>query len=228
MSTKPSEAKKLRDMLKKAVQRILDSQTPDGGWGYEPTSTEHEGSVTVVQLQALRASRNVGVRVPKRSIDQAIEYIRRSANPDGSFKYRLGMNGSRSSFPLSAAGVSSLNATGEYESKEIQNGLRFMMDYLPPQGKTDRFYQAFYYYGQFYAAQAMYHAPSSYWEKWFPAMRDELLHRQDRLTGAWGRSGLGANREPPQGSTKEREVYATAIATLILQIPYNYLPIFQK
>ncbi len=221
-------SKEVREKLKIAIKRILESQTPDGGWGYEWNSQEHEGSVTVVQLQALRACRNVGLHVPKRSIDNAIDYIRRSANPDGSFKYRLGMAGSRQSFPLSAAGVSSLNATGEYDSREIQKGLEFMMEYLPPQGKTDRYYQAFYYYGQFYAAQAMYHAPSTYWEKWFPAMRDDLLRRQDSRTGSWGRVGLGANREPPQGSSKEREVYATSIATLVLQVPYNYLPIFQK
>lgn len=218
-----------REKLEKAVECILHSQTKDGGWGYLPDPEDpHEGSITVCQLQALRSARNVGISVPKHCIDRAVEYIRRSANPDGSFKYRLGMSGGGTRFPLSAAGVSSLNATGEYDSKEIQNGLNFMMDYLPPHGKTDGFHQAFYYYGQFYAAQAMYHAPVIYWQRWHPAIRDELLRKQDSLTGAWGKTFLGANQEPPYGTARDRATYATAIAVLILQIPYNYLPIFQK
>lgn len=204
--------------LKRATLLTLNSQTKEGGWGYSPGDMSHEGSITVCQLQALRAVRNIGIRVPKKNILRAIDYLKRSANPDGTFKYRLNMPSRRKSFPLTAAGVSSLNATGEYESPEVKKGLTFMMGYLPPWGKTDRYYQAFYYYGQFYAAQAMYQAPKKYWEKWYPAVRDDLLKKQNK--GAWGNRGSGYSRF---GS-----VYATSIATLILQIPYNYLPIFQK
>jgi hypothetical protein len=130
------------------------------------------------------------------------------------------MSGRTPSFPLAAAGVSSLNATGEYESQEVKNGLEFMMQYIPPWGKQDQYYRAFYYYGQFYAAQAMYHAPSSYGERWYPAACEDLLRKQD-TSGAWGRIGN-------PGYSRFGLVYATAIATLVLQIPYNYLPIFQR
>ena len=222
MSPNRKDAQIIFKKLKKATELILQSQTPDGGWGYLPTDNFHEGSMTVCQLQALRASRNVGIRVPKKNIKLAIEYLRKSANPDGTFKYRLGMNTQRQSFPLTAAGVSSLNATGEYESKEVKRGLNFMMQYLPPWGKQDRYYRAFYYYGQFYAAQAMYHAhqPEKHWNRWYPAVRDDLLKKQD-AGGAWGKS-------TSRGYSRFGSVYATSIATLILQIPYNYLPIFQK
>lgn len=203
------------EKLKKATQLTLNAQTPDGGWGYFPTDTLHEGSITVCQLQALRAARNVGVRVPKKSIDRALQYLRKSANPDGSFKYRLGMAGSHFSFPLTAAGVSSLNATGDYDSQEIKRGLEFMMKYLPPNGTDDRYYRAFYFYGHFYAAQAMYHAPSPHWERWYPAIRNDLLEKRNSTNGAWTDNNYGS-------------ALATAIATLILQIPYNYLPIFQR
>ncbi len=214
MTKDKTHSSHIYEKLKKSIELTLKSQTPDGGWGYLPTDTIHEGSVTVIQLQALRAARNVGIKVPKKSIDRAIEYLRKSANPDGSFKYRLGMTGSHSSFPLTAAGVASLNATGEYESEEVKRGLEFMMQYLPPKGSRDRYYNAFYFYGHFYAAQAMYHAPSPHWERWYPAIRTELLRKRDSATGAW--------------TSRFGSVYATSIATLILQIPYNYLPIFQR
>ncbi len=211
-------SQQIYETLKKATALILQSQTDDGGWGYLPGDKLHEGSITVCELQALRSARNVGIRVPKQSIDRAVEYLRRSANPDGSFKYRLGMTRAHASFPLTAAGVSSLNATGEYDSQEIQRGLDFMMRYLPLQGKEDDYYKAFYFYGQFYAAQAMYQAPPGYWEKWYPNIRQDLIKRQ-RSDGSWG-SNLEEQRFGP--------VYPTAVASLILQIPYHYLPIFQR
>lgn len=220
--TSPDTAfvKKIRDHMERAVHCIIQAQTEDGGWGYYPTDKFHEGSITVCQLQALRACKDTGVYVPKDVIDKAIRYLKLSANPNGSFKYRLNMPADRESFPLTAAGVSSLNATGEYEMEEIRKGLEFMMGYIPPHGKQDQLYLSYYYYGHFYAAQAMFHAPSSYWEKWYPAIRSDLIAKQAR-TGVWG-----THSSP--GRSYFGIVYATSIATLILQIPYNYLPIFQK
>lgn len=217
-----SEMDRIRKCLEKSVTLIVKSQTPSGGWGYMPDRGEfHEGSTTVCQLQALRACQHIGILVPKRCIDDAVAYLRSSANSDGTFKYRLGMDEERKSFPLTAAGVASLYASSQYELEEVTKGLKFMMEYLPPLpiNKQDRLYQNYYYYGQFYAAQAMYYAPSPHWEKWFPAVRDDLLAKQSS-PGVWGAT------DP--GRSYFGVIYATAIATLILQIPYNYLPIFQK
>jgi hypothetical protein len=72
-----------------------------------------------------------------------------------------------------------------------------------------------YFYGHYYAVQAMWTAGGSYWSEWFPWIRDELVNRQKAQTnGAW-RDAIC-------------EHYGTAMACLILQIPNNYLPIFQK
>ena len=207
------ESKQTRDKIKKAIKLVLESQTKEGGWGYLPNSLNHEGSITVCQLQALRACRNVGFKISKKNIDRALGYLRRSSNHDGSFKYRLGMSRSYPSYPLTAAGVSSLNATGEYDSPEIRKGLKFMVETLSNKTNKNEYYRAFYYYGQFYAAQSLYHAPVEYWNKWYPVICNELLNKQVQK-GVW-RSKFGS-------------VYATAISTLILQVPFNYLPIFQK
>lgn len=226
MSANEEMRERLRRTIEKAVECILSSQTVEGGWGYYPGNfQDHEGSITVCQLQALRAARNVGIRVPKKHIERAISYLKQSANPNGTFKYRLGMVGGRNSFPLTAAGVSSLNAIGEYDAPEAKKGLEYMMKYLPPSDMwmNDRYYQAFYYYAHFYAAQAMYQAPLRYWRQWFPAISNQFLKLQNPTSGAWGdKETLG------YGTTNYGRSYATAIATLVLQIPYNYLPIFQR
>ncbi|WP_372369687.1 prenyltransferase/squalene oxidase repeat-containing protein [Candidatus Uabimicrobium sp. HlEnr_7] len=219
--------KSVREALERSIKTILEAQTnEEGGWGYIPGDGDHEGSITVCAIQALRAARNVGVHVPKSNIDRAIRYIRNSANGDGTFMYRLGMTQRRKSFPLSAAGVSSLNGTGEYDSPEIKRGLKFMMQYLPPNGKKDQFYNRFFYYGHFYAVQAMFHAPehTGYWKIWYPAVRKEFLKLQNKKNGSWG----GRTPFNTAGHSLIGDVYATAVSTLILQVPYRYLPIFQK
>ena len=55
---------------------------------------------------ALRAARNAGIQVDKAVIDRAVEYVRRSQNPDGGFRYMLNSGGS--AFARSAAGLSAL------------------------------------------------------------------------------------------------------------------------
>jgi hypothetical protein len=72
-----------------------------------------------------------------------------------------------------------------------------------------------YFYGHYYAAQAMWTAGGKYWEDWYPAIRDDLLN-QPRLRndGSW--------------FDQICSHYGTAMACIILQIPNNYLPILQK
>jgi hypothetical protein len=71
---------------------------------------------------------------------------------------------------------------------------------------------AHYYYGQYYAVQAMFLAGGDYWAQWYPAIRDELITKQDKATGSW----------PPEIS----DDYSTACALIILQMPNRYLPVF--
>ena len=70
-----------------------------------------------------------------------------------------------------------------------------------------------YFYGHYYAVQAMWTAGGTYWSEWYPAIRDELISRQGQ-DGSW--------------SDQICSHYATAMALIILQIPNNYLPIFQR
>ena len=75
--------------------------------------------------------------------------------------------------------------------------------------------QAHYYYGHYYAVQAMYLAGGDYWSTWWPAIRHELLSKQAANSGGWlGHYAGGA--------------YSTAMSLIILQMPKRYLPIFQK
>src|SRR3954453_18858192 len=59
---------RLKDILTRAVKYTANAQSTQGGWYYTSKTEGHdqdEGSVTVTQVQALRAARNAGIAVPK-------------------------------------------------------------------------------------------------------------------------------------------------------------------
>ena len=96
----------IREKLQKAVRLIIDSQNVEGGWRYQPLRRDADISVTICQINALRAARNAGLYVPKETVEACILYVKRAQNHDGGFKYML--QGGASAFPRSAAGVVAL------------------------------------------------------------------------------------------------------------------------
>lgn len=205
MSNQPG----LDEALHKSVRLIINTQNHQGGWRYQPVRNDADISVTICQVMALRAARNVGLHVPKSTIDAAIEYVRQSQNDDGGFRYML--NSGSSAFARSAAGVSALLYAGVYRDDAVERGLEYLMQFLPSQS-VDRNLGHFLY-GHYYAAQAMYLSGSDLWSQWYPSIRDELLEAQ-QPEGFW--RGQAGNE------------YGSAMALIILQMPNRLLPIFQK
>ena len=208
----PATRKKLEALLKKAVDFSCKAVTKHGGWGYVSAADMNdfdEGSTTVTQLQALRAARNAGIYVPNETIDRCIDYVKRSQNSDGGFMYQL--SGGPSRFPRSAAGIVALYSAGIYEGDEIRKGLDYLMQNMPRAEDFSRDTHAMY--GHYYAVQAMWQAGGEHWKKWYPAVQ-EVLVRQQQPDGSW--QDLICSE------------YGTAMSCIILQMPNNYLPIFQR
>ena len=209
--------KELRGKLERAVKLLINTQNKEGGWRYHPTSTDADISVTVCQIMALRAARNAGIYVPKTTINKCIDYVKKCQNPDGGFRYQLVRN-SPSMFPRSAAGVVALYSAGIYKERAVERGIGYLMRYVP---RPNSFrYSRYYSYGHYYAVQAMWQAGGKYWLGWYPAIRDELLRRQ-QPGGSW------ADRPGARISSICNE-YDTAMACLVLHMPENYLPIFKR
>jgi hypothetical protein len=201
----------IREKLQKAVRLIIDSQNVEGGWRYQPIRRDADLSVTICQINALRAARNAGLFVPKETVDACIRYVKRCQNADGGFRYML-QGGATSEFPRSAAGVVALQSAGEYDTKEVRDGIAFLRQY--GHGMRPRRRNNHYFYGLYYAAQAMWIEGGESWAQWYPAIRNDLLLRQTP-SGLWNDPGVC-------------DEYGTAMALIILQIPNDYLPIFQR
>ena len=206
----------VRQKLHRAVKLILTSQNRNlqNAWRYLPDSTDADLSVTVCQVMALRSARNAGILVPKSAIDRSTTYVKACQDRmEGWFRYIKQGNGGGGvqGFARTAAGVCALNAAGIYNSSEVKAGLDFLLRNKPGNGfgRPD----IHYFYGHYYAVQAMWTAGGNYWQEWYPAIRDELLARQNP-DGSWLDQICGH--------------YATSMACIILQVPNNYLPILQK
>ncbi len=201
----------MRDKLARAVDLIVRTQNAEGGWRYQPRREDADISVTICQVMALRAARNAGLTVPNETIDRCVDYVKRSQNADGGFRYML--TPGESAFPRSAAGVVALYSAGVYEGLEVDRGLAYLDQYLPRAGGKGQLQDGHFFYGHYYAVQAMWQADGERWARWYPAIRDLLVSRQ-QPDGSWA---------DPVGSE-----YGTAMATIILQMPNNSVPIFQR
>src|SRR5262245_50087444 len=247
-----SRNKSLRYSLEKAVDLTIKCQNQTGGWRYVPFTVDSDMSVTVCQLVALRAAMNVGIRVKKDTIDRALRYVIDSAitSPNGSdedvggFLYQpRSTQWNRSSFSLTAAGLTSLFQAGIYDDAALAGYATrtgFHSDPMPSIARAVEFMEQsyeetarnyngrhfFFFYGNYYAAQAMYNVGGlepQKWERWYDRVRRDLLAREitgtapDGRKEGWWESNVG-----------DTHTFGTAVAILILSMPFDYLPIHQK
>jgi hypothetical protein len=201
---------RLRNVLHRAVELTARAQSPAGGWIYTPDGSGDEGSVTVTQIQGLRACRNAGIKVPRTTIERAVKYLELCQNADGGIGYSLAQRGG-SRPPISAAAVATLYASGRYDSAMTKKCLDYVIRTVTPNGRET---YGHWFYAHLYMAQAMYQVHDKRWDSYFVALRDRLVGTQN-ADGSWNGDGVGP-------------VYGTAIACIALQLPYDYVPIFQR
>jgi hypothetical protein len=221
--------KRIKKALEKAIRLTEKAQSNlgaankyAGGWIYNPTPPGDEGSVTVTQLQALRACRNAGLYVNKATIDRAVEYLRICQNADGGISYSFQSRGA-SRPAISAAAIACFYAAGVYdrqgggaespEAKMVQRLVEYVKKTAMPEGGGGD-WGGYWFYTQLYMGEAMYQRGGPDWPKYYKQIKDKLLAQQ-MPDGSWNGDGVGT-------------VYGTAIAEIILQLPYGYLPICQR
>jgi hypothetical protein len=220
---------RLQAILTRGCQFTYEAQTSRGGWGYisAKESGYDEGSVTITQVQALRAARNAGIPVPSEAITKAQKYLKDSTNAEGGVIYSLSRGGGGDARPaLTAAAIACGFSTGDYKSELIKKWFRFCQTRLSPLGDMRMGHDE---YTNYYYAQAIYFIGDRGWKELFPndpaeqavtwskyrkATFDQLVKTQ-RTDGSWG--GVYAG-----------EIFATAVYVSILQLDKAVLPIYQR
>ena len=198
----------VKKVLKKAVDLIVRSQSSDGGWRYEPQPTGSDISVTIMQVMALRASKDSGLHVPDKTLKKALEYINScyDANSGG---YTYQPFNRQPGFARTAAGICVLKLVGEYD-KKIDKSIEYMKQNMENPREH-------YWYGHYYACHAMYQIGGKDWDDYYATIKKRLFASQ-QSDGSW--SKLESQSAGP--------VYQTSIAVLMLSVPADYLPIFQR
>jgi hypothetical protein len=229
---------KMKDILTRAVKYIGAAQSTQGGWFYTSKVDGHdqdEGSVTITQIQPLRACRNAGIPVPKQVIKKGHDYLKNSTTQRGGVVYSLGRGGNGAPVggerpSLTAAAIACLFSAGEYKDELVKKWFRFCQTAIPLGGVGVRLGHD--EYTHLYYAQAVYVLGDDGWEKMFgptPAeqrvtwsayrkgMFDYLLQSQNS-DGSW----------PGGGGFSVGPVYSTAIYSIIMQLDKGAVPFFQR
>jgi len=232
---------KLEEILTRAGKFTRDAQSrktdrkgrPIGGWYYTPakeSGNADEGSVTITQVQALRAARNAGIAVPGEAITEAIDYLEECTTEDGGVIYSLGSGGGRGAGrpALTAAAISCGISAGDYYNNPfVKKWFKFCRQHVPLLGAGNR--GGHDEYTHYYYAQAMYMLGDDGWDKLFPGDKDgekmtwskyrkatfDNLARSQGTDGSWSGGYVGP-------------VFITAIHLSIMQLDNAALPIYQR
>lgn len=230
MSPASPRGRRTQVALEAAVRRIEESQSLEGGWYYKPRAgNDHEGSITVCVVQALRAAKETGIHVDLEVVGRAIEYVKRLQAEDGGFQYALSQP--ETSVALTAACLSTLHATGIYTGTEVDSGYDYIWRELGLRavalernaiGQSPRFP----YYERFYLSQALWqHPDEGEFERWYEVERERVL--VDQLdNGSW--PDLRHNERGVPVRDRYGSSYSTAMNCLFLALPGGVLPILQR
>jgi hypothetical protein len=171
--------------------------------------------VTVTVVQALRLAADAGFLVDKETHRRGLVYLRDSQKTDGSFKYSHMAD--TSSAALTAAALTAMHGFGEYYSKAVRRGVRYIeVSYQRPHSLQWPFY------AHYYAAQAFWRAGGRSWDLWKTRGIEHIVDRQEN-DGSWDDMTYRDKRRGSHGPA-----YATSFCCLALSVSDGFLPLFQR
>lgn len=218
-----TQDKRVYERLRKAVDLITRCQNDAGGWRYQPRQDARgDLSVTVMQLNALRAARDAGIAVPSENIQRALEYVDSCAvkGPDGETRSFTYQPRGDARWSTTASGVMSLMLCGQYRIDRVKPALDELLK-TRAKGEDRR---EWFVYGSYYAAQALYQAAGQSdafkepWITWYGSVSKVLLNEQISSGNEKGRFKFDG----------QYGTWSTSMCVLILGLPYRYLPIYQR
>jgi hypothetical protein len=198
-----------------ALAYVSASQDPaGGGWGYgfrKPGDT----SILGWNLMALKSGYLAQLKIDPLSVKNASRFLDSVQTDEGS---AYGYNTPGNRLPLNAAGLLCRMYLGW---KKDNPALKRGADRLAAAGPNGNLYY------DYYAAQVLHHLNHKGWPAWNEKMRDLLVNAQAKAgheAGSWFDKVNGEGH----GSEQAGRIYCTSLATMILEVYYRHLPIYQS
>ena len=201
----------LKDTIESALQYIVTAQHQQGGWRYIPGEP---GDITVTgwQIMALKSCRMAGFEVPDQTIKKAKKFLYSvGSESDGLFGY-TDQNPDKTSTAIGLA--VQLFLGWSTDNRAMFKGTRFIKKEGPSHNNI---------YYNYYATLTLFHSRHSGWDGWNKEMRDYLIETQST---AGHESGSWFFKE--NYGTVGGRLYTTAMAIMILEVYYRYLPLFDR
>ncbi len=207
-----NKTRSIAKALELAVRLAVDAQkkNPTKGWRYSPTDRSADTSVVGAVLMGLLAARNAGIKVPDKTIDDALKYMKSmTSDSSGQVGYSglggFGESNARSSIACLVYAIGKrkkwkeFGATKKYIAGNIQNS-----------GMS----ASWPFYTRYYKAQALFQADYDAWKKW---NRDTIRKLREMQLDS-GQIGKG----------QHGPAYCTAMSLLALALNYKFLPIYER
>lgn len=201
----------LQSTLESLMEYTIAAQANDGGWRYTPQAP---GDMTVTgwQIMALKSCELGGLKVPDEVWTKVDAFLdSKQANYGATYGYiKPGEDPTPTAIGLLARMYSGWKRAGI----PLLEGAQRISELGP--SKTDIYFD-------YYGTLVMHHLRDERWEEWNEEMRDYLIETQDRRghqTGSW--------HFPDKHGSVGGRLYTTAMAIMILEVYYRYLPLYEE
>ena len=165
---------KLREPAERAIRYLLDSQSPMGGWKYQPR-VNSDVSVTGWVVMALQSARMAGIEVPPEHFQRVERFLDQVAQEDGSrYPYELG----RMATPaMTAEALLCRQYLGwARDDPRLVRGV----DWITSPDNLINYDTNRNVYFWYYATQVAHHMEGEYWKRWNAVMRQAVPEQQSQ------------------------------------------------
>ena len=218
MRSDPTLPSPLREPLESAIGYILENQhASDGGWRYRKGETG-DMSIFGWNLMALKSAEIAGIKIPEANRNLLVKFLTdRSLGKNKGLAAYHPQYGSQGHTPtMTAEALFSKQMLGlQRTNPASKEAVDYLMTQLPRRESLN-----FYYW--YYGTLAMFQYGGEPWKQWNESLRDLLVDEQRALgkdRGSW-------DPKDRWGGYGGR-VYSTALNTLILEVYYRFLPLYQ-
>ena len=200
--------------LQQAAQGGLDyivyaQDNNSGGWRYNP-GEPGDTTVTGWMLMALKSGQMARLNVQSPAIFAAERFLNSVQNQDGS---QYGYQSRKPRPATTAVGLLCRMYTGwRRDNPGLVKGIAQLNAWGPS-------HDSLYY--DYYATQVLFHWAGPEWDAWNRKMREHLVSAQERVghqSGSWYFES--------QQSAAGGRLYNTAMAAMILEVYYRFMPLY--
>lgn len=204
-----------------AIQYLLRSQSPEGGWRYSP-QMDSDVSVTGWIVMALQSARMAGLEVPPDNLRRVSRFLDKVA-VDGGTRYPY-QAGQEASLTMTAEALLCRQYLGWPRTEaRLIDGLEWI---TRPENLVN-FKKGRNVYYWYYATQVCHHMEGEYWKKWNAVMRQALPEQQiksGREAGSW--DPLRPTRD--EWEAHGGRLYVTCLSIYMLEVYYRHMPLYSN